>query len=274
MPDGNDPRRARLRARAAATLEAGMAASLVFGRLSCPAGGTGSTQQGPPTVAIPPAPQESEALDLLRKEAVLSSAPARQTLYTWTTRAQIEELARDRVLLTRTESPVHGPAYYDQIVAARAAAGDALAQKLRTPAFAKARHAWANPWATLLGWPDESYGDELIAVTLKPEAWTLALSTSKEGWKAYDRDNPSKAPRPPSIDDWNTEVARKIWPGPDLIPALDQAYEAALAFPNENYALTPERIAALAKRLRAIGASDPAHPKLTHVPTTSPSGRG
>jgi hypothetical protein len=348
MSDGNKPRRARLRARAAATLEAGMAASLVFGKLSCPAGGTAPTQQGPaPTVAIPP---ESEALGLLRKEAVLSSAPARRTLYTWTTRDQIEALARDRVLLTRTESPVHGPAYYDQVLAARASAGDALAQKLRTPAFARARHAWANPWATLLGWLDESYGQELIAVDLKPEAWTLALFTSKEGWKAYDRDNrpvdladvllhpervgavyfvqdkpvtgyagsfagpderaafreyvlcneamiqswaigeetvtaslassvalidhlvselPGKAPRPPSIDAWNAEVARVIWPGPDLIPALDQAYEAALAFPNENYELTPDRMSALARRLRAI---TPGAPRLTHVPTIAPSG--
>jgi hypothetical protein len=353
MPDGKDSRRARLRARAAATLEAGMAASMVLGRFSCPA-----TEQSPaPTVAIPPAPSEavsvapseSQALALLRNEAVLSSAPARRVLYTWTTREQIEELARDRVLLTRTESPVHGPAFYDQVVAARAAAGDALAQKLRTPVFARARHAWATPWATLLGWPGETYGDELITVTLKPEAWTLALSTSTPGWKAYDSDNrpvdvaevlahperigavyfvqdkpatgyartnagpenraafrehvlcneamiqswaigegsvaqalaasvslvdrvaaelPSKAPRPPNVEAWNAEVARVIWPGPDLVPALDQAYEASLAFPNENYALTPERMVALAMRLKAIRLHGP---KLTHVPTAAPS---
>ncbi len=110
-------------------------------------------------------------------------------LFTWTTRDQIEALVRDRVLLTRLESPVHGPAFFEQVVAARAAAGDALATKLRTAGFARSRFAWANPWATLLGWPGETYGEELIAVRLKPVAWTAKLTTGAPGWEVFDADN-------------------------------------------------------------------------------------
>jgi hypothetical protein len=159
----------RPRSRAGArTLEASVAASLMLGKLSCPVG-----ERAPTTVEIPraagsaSAPPAAAADDgpllvqvRLRDDAVLSASPARATLYTWTTREQIEELVQGRELLTRTESPVRGSAYYDQVLAERAAQGDPLAQKLRTTAFARARHAWPNPWATLLGWPGESYGDQ------------------------------------------------------------------------------------------------------------------
>ena len=161
-----------------------MAASMMLGKLSCPASAVPPTGHGEaatviipppapesaaPTAAVTATPPESAALPGLRRDAVLSSAPARGTLFTWTTRDQIEELIRNRVLLTRTESPVHGPAFYDQVLAARAAAGDALATKLRTPGFARSRFAWASPWPTLLGWPGETYGEELVAVRLKPD---------------------------------------------------------------------------------------------------------
>lgn len=338
------------RSRAAATLEAGVAASLVLGKLSCPAGSPSPSPQGQAaSVTVPPAPRESEALPLLRKDVVLHTAPARRRLFTWTTRDQIVELARDKVLLTRTVSPIHGPAYYDQVVADRAAAGDALAQKLHTAVFARSRFAWPSPWPTLQGWPGETYGEELIAVALKAEAWTLKLSTSKPGWEAFDLDNrpvaiadvllhperigavyfvhdspargyartnagpaeraayreyvlcneamieswsigdklnavtieasanamerlaaelPSRAPRPPSVEAWNAEVATAVWPGPEAIAALDQTYEAAISFPNENYLLTPENIRALARRLRGITVREPS---LVHFPTVSPA---
>jgi hypothetical protein len=349
MSTGSKPRRGSLRARATGTLEAGVAASLVLGKLSCPASGPSPTLPAETaTVAIPLAQPEIEVPEQLRADAVLSTAPARRTLFTWTTREQVEALARDRVLLTRSESPVHGPAFYDQVVAARAASGDALASKLRTAAFARARHAWVSPWATLLGWPGESYGDELIAVQLKPEAWTLKLTTSTMGWEAFDGDNrpvdlaevllhperigavyfvhdapsrgdvpggsrgaafreyvlcneamierweigselvaqrlqssaelaarladalagPTAPPPPTSIERWNADVARAVWPGRDARPSFETRYDAALAFPNELYALSAERMRALSTRLRAITVREP---RLSHVPTVTPA---
>jgi hypothetical protein len=46
-----------------------------------------------------------------------------------------------------------------------------LASQLESVVFAKVRFSWTNPWATLLGWPGETYGSQLLEVELKPEAW-------------------------------------------------------------------------------------------------------
>jgi hypothetical protein len=171
-----------------------MALSLVFGKLSCPSGSS-STPTPAPTATEPPRAR-LDVLALVRAQGVFSARAARRTLYTWTTREQIDELLRDRVLLTRSVSPVHGPAFYDQVVSQRAGAGDALAQKLRTPGFARARFAWPVPWATILGWPGETYGDELIEVELKPTAWIAKLVTGKPGWEVVDLDD-----RPVPLDE-------------------------------------------------------------------------
>ncbi len=316
-----------------------MALSLVFGELSCTP--TSPTSEAP-SATVPPSPPPLPGLDVLaalRAAGVVSTQVGRRTLYTWTTRDQIEALARDRVLLTRTESPVHGPAYYDQVVAGRAAAGDTLALALRAPMFARSRHAWPLPWATVLGWPGETYGDELIEVELRPTAWIAKLLTGKPGWEIVDLDDrtvplaevllhperiaavyfmndtpgtgyghtfagPAErsgfreyvlcneamiaawsigtprisqtlagaadlidalrpallGPTPPlpSIDAWNADVVRAVWPGPEVSHDLERAYEAALAFPNENYAPTPERLDTLSRKLRSLTVRGPA----------------
>jgi hypothetical protein len=51
---------------------------------------------------------------------------------------------------------------------------DALAQAILT-AFTKYRYGWTNPWATRLGWPGESYGNRLIRIELRDEAWVATL---------------------------------------------------------------------------------------------------
>jgi hypothetical protein len=346
------PPRPRSRA-AAKTLEAGVAASLVLGKLSCPVGDRAPTTVAIPTAAPTSAPgQAPEEAPLLvhvrlREAVVLTNAPARRILYTWTTPDQVEALAKDRVLLTRTESPVHGPSFYDQVLAERAASGDALAKKLRTEAFARARHAWANPWATVLGWEGESYGDELIVVELKPEAWTAVLATSTASFRVVDADNhevpmteavahperigavyfvhdaPAKGPpgsfagpadRPsyreyvlcneamiarwsigpattaPAVTasaelaerlavalqgkpqfhasmEWNKRVATETWRLTDPPAGLYAAYEAAIAFPNTNYAPTAQSMTDLGARLRMLKSRVPS---LTHEPVVAP----
>jgi hypothetical protein len=134
-------------------------------------------------------PEGQEAVDpraLLGADVVTNDKVARRTLYTWTTREQAFELERDRILLTRDESPVHGASLYDQILARLADGGNALAKQLRTEAFAKARFAWPAPWATARAWPDESYGDQLIGVVLKPDAWIVKLRTTKTELEVVD----------------------------------------------------------------------------------------
>lgn len=112
----------------------------------------------------------------------------RRVLYTWTTAEQVDELRRDRVLLTRTESPAYGPSFYDRVMDARSAGGDRLAALVRSAPYQRARFAWTAPWATLLGWETERYGDRLVRVTLKPEAWIARYATATERWSVEDVD--------------------------------------------------------------------------------------
>jgi len=88
------------------------------------------------------------------------------------------------VLLTRTEREGLGPGYAMDVLLSLAqtappdptqnpdqANSVALAALLSGPAFAKARYAWSEPWATRMGWPGESYGDKLVRLVLRQEAW-------------------------------------------------------------------------------------------------------
>jgi hypothetical protein len=120
--------------------------------------------------------------------AVWNDAPARRELYTWTTAEQIQELRAGSVLMTRTEREGLGPGYAMEVLAELAARGEtsdpvdadsrALAGLLSGAAFSKARYAWSEPWATRMGWPGETYGDQLVRLVLRPDAW---LARYREG---------------------------------------------------------------------------------------------
>ncbi|MDI3289296.1 hypothetical protein [Polyangium sp. 15x6] len=194
---GRDDGRAGYRRRAKATLEKGAWLSIALSEIACnpaPAAPASSA----PTHAAAPAPSasapvwtspnqgEEEILQKFAPYAVTDGSIARRVLYTWTTREQIAALEKDRVLLTRTESPEHGASYFDQMLHARAVAKDPLAEVLRTTPFARARYAWTAPWATTFGLGGESYGDRLLRVTLKQDAWVAVLMTSKKNLEVRD----------------------------------------------------------------------------------------
>lgn len=90
-----------------------------------------------------------------------------RVLYTWTTKEQLPVLQKNRRLLFRSVSPASGPAMFDQLLTA----GDDDDGLLRTEALKYRRFAWPNPWATLLGWEGERYGDVLIRVELRRDAF-------------------------------------------------------------------------------------------------------
>lgn len=97
-----------------------------------------------------------------------------RVLYTWTTEEQIAELRAGTPLLSRTEREGLGPgAAYEYF--ASASETNAVAALLSQERFAPARHAWLHPWATRMGWPGESYGDQLIRIVLKPDAWLVKV---------------------------------------------------------------------------------------------------
>ncbi|MBK8254369.1 MAG: hypothetical protein IPK82_17085 [Polyangiaceae bacterium] len=175
--------------------------SLALGKLACsPAAPTPAETPPPPvpsavptapvasaTVAVPePPPPVADPSPLLKPYAQLNANYARRVVYTWTTKAQIDELRVNKTLLSRSESPKYGRSFFDVKLDFRWVGGDKFAGLLRAQAFRKARFAWHAPWATLLGYPGETYGTELLRVTLKPEAWIVYFSTSDPGWDVRD----------------------------------------------------------------------------------------
>lgn len=136
-------------------------------------GGTSAT--GPGTCTIP---EETQAV--FHDRVVAHDTPARRELFTWTTAEQADELRADQMLLTRIEREGLGPGFAmdalktlstQQGVTPTEMDSIALARILSGPAFAKARYAWSEPWATRAGWPDETYGDQLVRILLREEAW-------------------------------------------------------------------------------------------------------
>jgi len=111
------------------------------------------------------------------------SRPARREFFSWTTDEQVAALRQDQVLFSRSERPGLGPGYAFQVFAQLArdeTLGEQaqLAKLLGGELFAKVRYAWSEPWATRMGWPGEDYGDNLLRIVLKPEAWLVLV---KEG---------------------------------------------------------------------------------------------
>lgn len=127
--------------------------------------------------------------NLLADQVVNGVSPQR-VLYSWTTDEQADELRNGGELFSRSERPGMGRGLLFTDLAALAASDTSpagqLAGKLGTEVFAKARFAWPNPWATLLGVPGESYGTQLLRIELEPEAW-IALLRSGELW-VFDGD--------------------------------------------------------------------------------------
>ena len=181
----------------------GVAVSLAVGKLACvpaeppsnpqpaalhtAAPTTSSAAEVAPVVtAEPVAAPPRDPSDILAGYKVTDNDYARRTLFTWTSNGQIDEMLKSRVLLSRTESPTKGRSFYDRKIEERWLAGDKLAALLRAPAFQKARFAWPAAWATVLGWPGESYGGQLVQVTLKQDAWIVLLRTSTQAWEARD----------------------------------------------------------------------------------------
>jgi hypothetical protein len=121
-----------------------------------------------------------------------NASPAKRVLYSWTTPEQVEELRRDRVLLTRTETAGLGRGYaftsIDELAARGNAPANQLLARVSGELFTKVRYAWPNAWATRMGWPGEDYGDQLLRIVLKPEAWIVVVS-DRVGIAVIDMNN-------------------------------------------------------------------------------------
>lgn len=116
--------------------------------------------------------------------AVRRDAPVRGVLYTWTTRAQTEELRARPVLLTRETTDAGGRSRFDEALAREPGAA---ARLLQEPGRRARRFAWPLPWATVMGWDGAGWGTDLVRVELRPEAITAVFSPG-EPWTFLDRE--------------------------------------------------------------------------------------
>lgn len=111
---------------------------------------------------------------------VSNYVPVAKVLYSWTIPEHVTELRRDRQLLIRSEQAGMGRGYAFDVIAEIARdlpssdVGE-LARRLSTDLFPKIRYAWPHPWATRMGWPGEDYGNQLLRIVLKDEAWTARV---------------------------------------------------------------------------------------------------
>lgn len=110
---------------------------------------------------------------------------APRVLYTWTRAEQIAELRANPVLLTRSRGAGGAQSGFDH-----ALAGDRspLARHLRSTRWSARRFAWTSPWATRRGWPSADYGDRLVRVELRDEAWIARFDPDGAGprWEVRD----------------------------------------------------------------------------------------
>jgi hypothetical protein len=116
----------------------------------------------------------AEPAPVFTDQVVSHDLPAHRELYSWTVPEHVEELRRDKVLLIRSEQEGmgRGNAFYaiDRIGLGITPEAQ-LAKKLSEEIFINIRYAWPHPWATRMGWPDETYGNQLLRIVLKEEAW-------------------------------------------------------------------------------------------------------
>jgi len=151
----------------------------------------GAPAGGRPTIELPGEDPSCTGDKLLSGQAVWTVGSQR-VFYSWTTDEQVAELRAGGPLFSRSESPGKGRGLAMTQLATFGAAGskpaNQLAATLASETFSKMRFSWPNPWATLLGWPGETYGNQLLQVGLRPEAWIATFSLT-EGLAVVDANN-------------------------------------------------------------------------------------
>ncbi|MCA9662596.1 MAG: hypothetical protein KC486_29925 [Myxococcales bacterium] len=147
-----------------------------------------SASVGGEAVVIPevaPPIDEAAVRASLAAQAVVDDAPPR-VLYSWTTREQIEAMAEDRQLFRRSRSGDGRRSRFDVFVDEQGKRLPAPARVLRDEACARKRFAWPNPWATILGFHGERYGDQLLEIVLRPDSVIAVVDAGGPTWRYTD----------------------------------------------------------------------------------------
>lgn len=109
-----------------------------------------------------------------------------RVFFTWTTEEQAEELRGGGPLYSRGEIPGKGRGRAADLLFARAEASPDHISALVAPYFETCRYGWPHPWATRIGLGGEDYGDKLVRIELKPEAWVGMLAADGNIEEVFD----------------------------------------------------------------------------------------
>lgn len=127
----------------------------------------------------PPAPKPADPRLSFAPVAASAAPPA--VLWSWTTAEQAAEIRRDARLFTREPPGALGRGYLFDVLADRAANGDAAASRLAGSELAKGRFGWSNPWATVRGADvGETSSLELLRIEMRPDTWFARVRTYRE----------------------------------------------------------------------------------------------
>ncbi|MEL6349243.1 MAG: hypothetical protein AAFV53_39430 [Myxococcota bacterium] len=127
------------------------------------------------------ATRDAEPLERLRAGAIADRRSPPATFYAWISEAELHEIRKhpdqllndvmdDRAQWSIFAATVHQQANYDVMT-------NTLLSEGR---LSKERLAWHHPWGMMTGWVGPSYGDQLIEVRLKPEAWVGTFNIRAE----------------------------------------------------------------------------------------------
>lgn len=114
------------------------------------------------------------------KQEVYSNDFVRKTFYTWTTDKQINELRKNKTLLTKSKSETKGYSLFDKSIRDTSLKNNPIAHLLQEEQFSKKRFAWTNTWATVMGWKGESYGNHVIKIVLEDSSIIVKFDVSNE----------------------------------------------------------------------------------------------
>lgn len=124
-------------------------------------------------------------------EQLVTQIGEQRVFYSWTTDEQVAELRAGGELFSRSERPGMGRGLLFTELSEFGQAGATLANELAlvlaSRTFAKARFAWPNPWATIMGFPGEDYGNQLLRIELKQDAWIAFFADGK--LRVFDQQN-------------------------------------------------------------------------------------
>lgn len=120
--------------------------------------------------------------------AVFNEECVVKELYSWTTLEQANMIRTNQKVLFKSSSEKYGPSAYDMLLEKYKKEGDEIAGLLLNDLFAKKRFAWPHPWATVRGYPEENYGNQLIRFTFKDEAIVGSFISSDQDtlFRFYD----------------------------------------------------------------------------------------